>query len=145
MGMSAWMLFAAPYVAPATAAQDAATLVDAAAPAAVVAQAPTSDDIFGGDAVLQESVLRDSTGTFAGSPIELTQIDAVIDVGNVGANTADNRGLVKDIAITDTTTGQIANNAVNDNNGITTVFNNTGNGVVFQSTVQVNIFLDGSE
>ena len=142
MGMSAWMLFAAPYVAPATATQDAAALVDAAAPTTMIAQAPASDDIFGGDAVLEESVLRDSAG---GTGFDFTQINTTVDIGNVGSNNADNRGLVKNNTVNNTNTGQIANNAVNDNGGITTVFNNTGNGVVFQSTVQVNIFLDGNQ
>ena len=95
----------------------------------MVAQAPASDDIFGGDAVLEESILRDSAGGFA---TNLTQIDAVIDIGHVGVNNAENKGLVKNIAINDTNTGQIANNAVNDNSGITTVFNNPETALFFK-------------
>ena len=63
-----------------------------------------------------------------------------IDISNLGVNISDQAGEVSDINLNNTTNGQIAGNVVSDNGGITPVFNNTGNGVIFQRTVNVNIF-----
>ncbi|MEL7485828.1 MAG: hypothetical protein AAGJ87_01285 [Pseudomonadota bacterium] len=130
MSLSAWMLFAAPYVAPATA-DPAAT----AEPTVLVAAA-TADDVFHGDAVLSEQMMRDAAGGQ----------DVAVDISDLGVNIADQDGLVRNVDVNDTVNGQIANNTAENNSGITTIFNNTGNGVVFQSSVQVNIFLgDGGQ
>ena len=135
MTMSAWMLFAAPFAAHSAGEQAAADMTGAAEPSAIfdIAQAADpSADIFAGDDVLSEKMMKDAAG---GTSV-------AVDISNIGVNVADQRGLVKDLNLQNTSNGQIANNAVNNNSGITTVFNNTGNGVVFQSSVQVNIFLD---
>ncbi|WP_411820106.1 hypothetical protein ABFZ85_01150 [Hyphococcus formosus] len=66
-----------------------------------------------------------------------------IDIANLGANAAENMGTVDNINVSNTNNGEIANNVVSDNGGITTVFNNTGNGVVMNSIVNLNIFLQG--
>jgi len=126
MGMSAWMLFAAPYLAPAPLPQE---------PVMVTEQVEEDGDLFVGAVTLTEKMMRDAAG---GTSV-------AVDITDLGVNVSDSRGLVRDIEINDTANGEIANNAVHDNSGITTVFNNTGNGVVFQSTVQVNIFLDGQQ
>ena len=67
-----------------------------------------------------------------------------IDISSLGVNSAENSGQVSDVNVNNTTNGQISNNMVSDNGGITTVFNNTGNGVVMQSIVNLNIFLQGA-
>ena len=131
MGMSAWGLLAAPLMAqgapaPATAVQE---------PAAISASAAGEADIFSELSVMDENAMRDAAGG----------ADTAIDIGNIGMNVSKNTGQTKDVEVNNSTTGQIANNAVNGNGGITTVFNNTGNGVVFQSNVNVNIFTTGPQ
>ncbi|MEL7489946.1 MAG: hypothetical protein AAGJ73_04435 [Pseudomonadota bacterium] len=128
MGMNAWMLFAAPYIAPAMAPQDA-TAIEMAPPAHEAA------DIFSGEAKLDERMMRDAAG---GSNV-------AFDITDLGVNINDTQGDVTNVEVNNSVNGQIANNVAENNSGITTIFNNTGNGVVFQSTVQVNIFLDGGQ
>ena len=128
MSLSAWMLFAAPYAAP-------AATVEADAPVAVIAEVG-AEDVFSGDAVLSETMMRDAAGGQ----------NVAVDISDLGVNISDQDGLVRNVDVNNTTNGQIANNTAENNSGITTIFNNTGNGVVFQSTVQVNIFLgDGDQ
>lgn len=133
MSMSAWGLLAAPLMAAqnpmqATAPADAATVQPAGEFAA-------GDDIFGGFSALDESAMSEQSGG----------TDTAIDIGVMGVNIADNTGTVSDTITTNSPTGEIAGNLVSDNGGITTVFNNTGNGVIFQSTVNVNIFMDAAQ
>lgn len=130
MGMSVWILFTVPYLAPSVALPEPETPNHT--PEYVIA---TNDDIFGGDLILSEAMMRDAAGG----------TEVAVDITDLGVNIADNRGLVRDVEINDTVNGQIANNVAQNNSGITTIFNNTGNGVVFQSNVQVNIFLDGAQ
>lgn len=146
MGMSAWILFAAPYIAPTTGTYEVMP-ISAIEPTEIVAPefattkplelATADDDIFSSDSVLSDGILQDSAGGMGQ--------DFDIDIGGIASNIADNDGSVRNVEIVDSETGQIANNAVSNNSGITTIFNNTGNGVVFQSSVQVNIFLDGGQ
>lgn len=70
--------------------------------------------------------------------------DTAIDVGVLGVNLSTTNGAVSGVTVAGGT-GAIENNLVNGNSGITAVFNNTGNGVIFQNTVQVNIFLNGPQ
>ncbi len=128
MSMNAWGLLAAPLMAhlqaPAQATQDGRQI---AAP-----QSETSE-LFDGLAMMDENAMVSASGGQ----------DTAVDIANLGVNLADNNGSVEDVNVENAPTGQIANNAVNGNSGITTVFNNTNNGVVFQSAVNVNIFLNG--
>ena len=127
MGMSAWGFFVAPLVAYAQ---------------GPVPQEPTTsiieqplelgDDIFGGLVPMNTGAMSASSGG----------ADTAINIQDIGINMAENTGSVSDVNTTNTETGQIANNVVSDNRGITTVFNNTGNGVIFQSNVNVNVFLN---
>lgn len=128
MGLSAWGLLAAPLMAqgaPTPAAPETPTVLSSA----------ESGDIFSDLALMDENAMRDASGGAA----------TAIDIGSMGVNFADNKGQVQDNHVTNSDTGQIAHNAVTGNGGITTVFNNTGNGVVFQSNVNVNIFLNGPQ
>jgi hypothetical protein len=134
--MSAWGLLAAPLMA--QAAEPGTTTIAApmSEPAAVVGEA---SDLFGGLATMDDSAMQDASG---GS-------DTAINIGNIDIINIDSEGTIENATINANTTnsqnGQIANNAVANNNGITTVFNNTGNGVIMQSTVNVNIFMGGSQ
>ncbi|MEO1252777.1 MAG: hypothetical protein AAFW81_10575 [Pseudomonadota bacterium] len=92
------------------------------------------DDIFSGLLALDEQMMSAASG---GS-------ETAIDIGNYGSNYAYSEGVVTDVDTVNSDTGNIANNVVSDNSGITTIFNNTGNGVVMQSTVNVNVFMDGN-
>ena len=126
MGMSAWGIFAAPFLAHAPV--DAPAAVDAET--VIVADGA---DIFSDFSALDEQTMSAASGG----------ADTAVDIGDFGLNIADNDGSVDNVNVTDSETGQIANNVVSGNGGITTVFNNTGNGVVFQNSVNVNIFLGG--
>ena len=125
MGMSAWGIFAAPFLAHAPAP------ADAPAAAADIEIVSDGSDIFSGISALDENAMSAASGG----------ADTAVDIGDFGLNIADNDGSVENVNVTDSETGQIANNVVSGNGGITTVFNNTGNGVVFQNSVNVNIFL----
>lgn len=126
--MSAWGLFFSPVLA---AAQPADIAMNTDVPEQVMA-ADELLDVFGELSALDELAMSQASGG----------TDTAIDIGNLGANIALNEGTITDVETVNTNTGQIANNVISDNSGITTVFNNTGNGVVFQSSVNVNIFLD---
>lgn len=130
MGMSAWGLLAAPFLAQAPAPEAGAPESELAGRYAAVA---VTGDVFGGLAALDETVMRNAAG---GASV-------AVDIGVIAANIGENNGEVKN-TYTNGNTGQIANNSVNGNGGITTVFNNTGNGVVFQSIVNVNIFMNAA-
>lgn len=128
MGMSAWGIFAAPFLAHAP--------VPADMPAAVQTEAFESSegaDVFGGFAPMDELAMSEASG---GN-------NTAVDIGDFDLNVADNDGSVDNVNVNNSDTGQITDNVVSGNGGITTVFNNTGNGVVFQSIVNVNIDLGG--
>jgi hypothetical protein len=63
-----------------------------------------------------------------------------LDLQTVGLNISDTDGSVSGTTVTDSQTGTVDNTYVSGNTGITTVFVNTGNGVVFQNTLQVNVY-----
>ncbi len=128
MGMSAWGIFAAPILAHAPVPADTAALLDSE----MIQLADESADLFSSFAAMDETSMSRASGG----------ADTAIDIGNLGVNLADNDGAVENINVNGSDTGDIANNTVAGNEGITTVFNNTGNGVIFQSNVNVNIFLN---
>ncbi|MBI1393756.1 MAG: hypothetical protein GC152_13545 [Alphaproteobacteria bacterium] len=112
------------------------------APAAIVA-----NDVFSGESLMSEDQMRDAAGgTDAGfDMITFTtnvDIDNTTTIDDIGANIADNDAIVRNIDAGGSTTGQISTINVENNRGITTILNNTGNGVVFQSNVQLNLFVN---
>lgn len=134
--MSAWAFI----IAPALAAEGMRDLTpaeqqDAAASAQefVLSAQDAGSDLFGELAPMDDLQMSAASG---GS-------HTAIDISSLGVNSSNSDGEVKDVSVSNANNGQIANNIVSDNGGITTVFNNTGNGVVFQSTVNVNVFLNG--
>ncbi|MEQ1929724.1 MAG: hypothetical protein ABL957_04215 [Parvularculaceae bacterium] len=128
MAMSAWGLLAAPLMA---------TQFPAEEPEAAFAAAAALTGVeIAADAAFEGLVSMDDESMSLASGGEGT----AIDIGSIGVNISDQAGDVNDIEVNDSPTGEIAGNIVSDNGGITTVFNNTGNGVIFQSTVNVNIF-----
>jgi hypothetical protein len=125
MGMSAWGILAAPLLAHAPA--------PSAETAAMEARPPTVEtDIFGALSPMDDGLMSAASGG----------ADTAIDIADFGLNIADNDGSVNEINVNNSDTGKIADNVVSGNGGITTVFNNTGNGVIFQNNVNVNIFLN---
>lgn len=93
-------------------------------------------DIFAADAPLSEAAMSAAAGGEA----------AAFDISQLGLNISSSNGAITGVTVdNDSDTGAITNNAVNGNSGITAVFNNTGNGVIFQNTVQVNVFLNGPQ
>jgi hypothetical protein len=135
MPMSAWGLLAAPLMAtqlqlPADSSDEAA-----AVSAAIMAVDLAGEATFAGLAVMDDGAMSTASG---GS-------DTAIDIGSLGVNVTGQTGGVSETDVNDSPTGQISGNIVSDNGGITTVFNNTGNGVIFQSTVNVNIFTQPAE
>ncbi|WDI31496.1 hypothetical protein PUV54_16210 [Hyphococcus flavus] len=131
MGMSAWGFFITPVLIAADPTIDDATREEQLASHMMSAPAELQTDIFGDLASLDETAMASASG---GS-------QTAIDIANLGANVGENTGTVEGVTTNNSTNGQIANNMISDNGGITTVFNNTGNGVVMQSVVNVNIFL----
>lgn len=129
--MSALGVILAPVVAAATAAGDGSQnitdTIDLPADSEIV-------DAFGELAPMDATAMSQASG---GSGIN---IDVGID--DIAMNESSSGARVQEVTNQNTTNGQIANNAIDSNSGITTVFNNTGNGVVMQSTVNVNVFLD---
>ncbi|MHA7871272.1 MAG: hypothetical protein ACX939_02875 [Hyphococcus sp.] len=124
MGMSAWGIIAAPFLAHAPAPEPSAAI-----DAAVIED---GSDIFSSFAPMDERAMSEASGG----------ADTAVDIDDFGLNIADNDAIVDNVSVADSDTGEIANNMISDNAGITTVFNNTGNGVVFQNSVNVNIFLN---
>ncbi len=101
--------------------------LDEGEPHAIVATLDVVDP-FAAIAPMSEEAMREASG---GS--------AAYAIGAVQTNTA-----LTDIDLngtaTDTVSGEVAGNVISGNSGITTVFINTGNNVVLQSSVQVNVY-----
>lgn len=144
MPIGAWGFLAGPLAAAALAAQsdpdaaNAAQALDVASDAVEIVAEHLDDvdlglqgaDVFEGALALDEGAMSSASGGE----------DTAIDISNLGINISDQTGGVGGVNTTNSPTGHISDNIVSDNGGITTVFNNTGNGVLFQSTVNVNIF-----
>ena len=90
-----------------------------------------SVDIFGQSAMMDDASMRDAAG---GSS------HYAIDLGALGINSSSSIATVTDNSADNSITGEIASNIVANNSGFTTVVFNSGNQVVFQNTVQVNVF-----
>ncbi len=133
MGMSAWGLFITPVLIASDPSLSTAERDQQVAAYAETIPAESQSDIFGGLASLDETSMASASGGF----------QTAIDISNLGANVGENTGSVEGVTTTNSNNGQIAQNVISDNGGITTVFNNTGNGVVMQSIVNLNIFLQG--
>lgn len=112
----------------------------ASRPAIIVADAAVSavaaDDPFAGDALLTEQEMRDAAGG--------TGITNNTAIEQAAINSTRNDGELTDVSADGAVTGGITGNDISSNSGVTTVLNNTGNGVIFQSSVQVNVFLNGA-
>lgn len=63
-----------------------------------------------------------------------------VDLGALGVNVAESNGIVHNASADGSQTGSVYGNIVSGNSGFTTVLINTGNNVVFQNTMQVNVF-----
>jgi hypothetical protein len=143
MPMSAWGMLAGPLlfaqahdpeVANALAFLEPLALASAEIDGAL-GDALSGSDPFGGLAALDTSTMSASSGGES----------TAIDINNLGINISEQTGAVSGVNTTNSSNGAISGNVVTDNGGITTVFNNTGNGVIFQSTVNVNIFMAPSQ
>ncbi|WP_425409202.1 hypothetical protein [Hyphococcus sp.] len=136
MSMSAWGLFITPIL---IATDPGLTETErdqqlAAHAETIPAQFIEEDSVFGGLASLDERAMSSASGGTS----------TAIDINNLNANVGENSATVNGVTTTNSTNGDIADNVISDNGGITTVFNNTGNGVNFQSIVNVNINLHGA-
>jgi hypothetical protein len=130
MAMSAWGMLAAPLLATQLQLPPEDREAAMAATASMGAVEMTLESTFEGLTAMDDASMSLASGGES----------TAIDIGGLGVNISDQAGGVSDIEVKDTVNGQISGNIVSDNSGITTVFSNTGNGVIFQSTVNVNIF-----
>jgi len=132
MVMGAWGLFAAPLMATAPFQDDPEAAAEAADAFAGTEQAlPAADDVFGGLSVLDDGAMTAASGGTS----------TAFDIGHIGVAIGENDGSVNDVDVNHSQNGGISNNLISDNHGITTVYFNTGNGVIFQNNVNVNVFL----
>lgn len=91
-----------------------------------------SEDPFASLLEMDSSELRDASGgtdTYS------------VDLHTVGINISDLDGVVSGNTVTNSQSGDITDSLVTDNSGITTVFINSGNAVLFQNSLQINIYL----
>lgn len=142
MGMSAWGLFITPILIAGDPALTEAQRDDQLTAYAenISSEQPLDTlDLFdeladlAGVAALDDTAMSSASGG----------MDTAIDIANLNVNLAENRGSVRDVSVVNSDSGDIANNVVSGNGGITTVLNNTGHGVVLNSIVNVNISLQG--
>ncbi|MEE4209778.1 MAG: hypothetical protein V2I43_10980 [Parvularcula sp.] len=108
-------------------------------PALDIPEAPLADDPFHQLATLETPDLREAAGRGAGYGIDLSGYD-VVDIENYQNNNASLDGSVENSQVSDTQTGSVTDNVIEGNSGITTVFINSGNNVVLQSSVQINVY-----
>jgi len=95
--------------------------------------ASDSLELFGDLEPMTENVLGDERGG-------INSLD--ISIGDVAVNAAENDSVIQDTSVNNTQTGEIANNNIQDVDGISSVMFNTGNNVSFQSNIQVNVYLE---
>lgn len=139
MGMSAWGFIITPVLIAAD-----PSLTEEQRDAQITEYAPTAAeqylDVFDELASLADvSALDDAAMATASGGA-----DTAINIDSLGVNMAENTGSVSGVNVSNSTSGDVSNNVVSDNSGITTVFNNSGTGVLMQSIVNVNIFLQGA-
>ena len=92
----------------------------------------TDDVLLMSDAPLSADTLSAKSGGTA---------SYAVDLGALGVNVATTNGTVTGVNVSGPT-GAAQGTSVLGNSGITTVFVNTGNGVVLQNTVQINVFTE---
>ena len=90
-------------------------------------------ELFGDLEPMNENVLGEERGG-------INSLD--ISIGDVAVNAAENDSVIQDTSVNNTQTGEIANNNIQDVDGISSVMFNTGNNVSFQSNIQVNVYLE---
>lgn len=139
MGMSAWGFIITPVLIasnPELSDVQREAQLDAYAPVAAEQMLDVFDEVasLAGVSALDDATMSTASGG----------TNTAIDIANLGVNIAENNGSVNNINANNSTSGNVSNNVVSDNSGITTVFNNTGTGVVMQSVVNLNIFLQGA-
>lgn len=132
MGMSAWGLLALPLIAQAT--EPGTTRFEIAPSELSAAPADEAFDLFSDLSLLDENAMKDASGG----------ADTAVDIGVIGVNAAEIDGDVRNNKVSNSTTGDVMDNVISGNDGITFQVNNSGNGVVVQNTVNINIFTDGN-
>ncbi|MEM9810748.1 MAG: hypothetical protein AAF788_05930 [Pseudomonadota bacterium] len=88
---------------------------------------------------MDDDAMRQASGRGAEYGIDLSAAD-VVSIGSSQNNSSTIDGSIANTTLNDTVTGAQNDNAVNGNSGITTVFINSGNNVVLQNSVQVNVY-----
>lgn len=126
--MSAWGLFLTPLMTAAAMGDDAAVADAMTAPAVAI-----EGDLFTDLAAMPDAAMSAASGG----------ADTAVNIGFISSTASNNNSDMNNVSISNTQNGEITDNVITDNSGITTVFNNTGNGVVLQSNVNVNVFLNG--
>jgi hypothetical protein len=105
---------------------------------------PVSPDPFATLAPMDQNSLRRASGRGAVYGVDLSAYN-LVELDNFQNNDADIDGLIENTIVTDTTTGDLTDNMVTNNSGITTVFINSGNNVILQSNVQINVYTPTSQ
>jgi hypothetical protein len=98
-----------------------------------------ASDPFAEMIALPTDRLRSLSGKGSAYGIDLTGV-SVTQIEAVQTNSSSLTGSVTDSEVNDTITGAASGNTIANNSGFTTVFINTGNNVVLQNNVQVNIY-----
>lgn len=132
MGMSAWGLLALPLIAQTT--EPGTTRYEITPSEMIAAPADEAFDLFGDLSLLDENAMMNASGG----------ADTAVDIGMIGVNASEIDGGVDNNNVSNSTTGDVMDNVISGNDGITFQVNNSGNGVVVQNTVNINIFTDGN-
>jgi len=139
MGMSAWVIFAAPFMTPAA----ADNVAHAVEPSAIEIQALAADDIFGSDAIMDADAMKAASGG-ADTAIDIV-IDTTIDnseeydIESLAINNSRNGSSIRDNDGRGSTAGNVSNITVSGNSGFATVINNAGNFVSIQTIWNVTV------
>lgn len=132
MGMSAWGLLALPLIAQTT--EPGTTRYEITPNEMIAAPAGEAFDLFGDLSLLDENAMMNASGG----------ADTAVDIGMIGVNASAIDGGVDNNNVSNSTTGDVMDNVISGNDGITFQVNNSGNGVVVQNTVNINIFTGGN-
>lgn len=132
MGMSAWGLLALPLIAQTT--EPGTTTIETTPSELAAAPADDAFDLFGDLSLMDEGAMISASGG----------ADTAFDIGMIGLNASETNGQIDETTVSNSQTGEIASNVISGNDGITFQVNNSGNGVIVQNTVNINIFTDGN-
>jgi hypothetical protein len=132
MGMSAWGLLALPLIAQTT--EPGTTTIETTPSELAAAPADDAFDLFGDLSLMDEGAMMNASGG----------ADTAFDIGTIGLNASETNGQIDETTVNNSQTGEIASNVISGNDGITFQVNNSGNGVIVQNTVNINIFTDGN-